>query len=302
MPKDTKALLEKVINYKPQVNCNSCDHKKKTNKDGVCLIQNGSDGLPVMCTGNWILCKHYYLERYLDLFVRAMSKNWGGNINYIDLFAGPGKCRIRESGEETEGSPLIALKYNFARYIFVDVIKSNIEILAKRCESRIDLNKISFITGDCNKSIENIKQIIPEHSLNVALVDPFGLNFDFESYEKLTNVRKIDLIINFPIGMAIKRNYLKSDHEKLDRFLGGIDWKKGTINNPTKYFIDYFKGNLEKIGYQIPKEFDPYGEIVIKNLKEIPLYDLLFASKHPLGAIFWQKIKKFDPIGQPSLF
>jgi hypothetical protein len=29
-----------------------------------------------------------------------MKKKWVGKLYYVDLFAGPGKCRIRETQEE----------------------------------------------------------------------------------------------------------------------------------------------------------------------------------------------------------
>jgi len=86
--------------------CKSCNHEKNT-KNGICIVRKGNDGLPVMCVCNWAKSKHYYIENYLDLFVRAISRKWGGNINYLDLFCGPGKCLLRKTGEEVDGSPLI---------------------------------------------------------------------------------------------------------------------------------------------------------------------------------------------------
>lgn len=287
---------------KTTLECKSCNHEKNT-KGGICLVKKGLDGLPVMCVGDWVTDKYYYFERYLDLFVRAMTKSWGGNIFYIDLFCGPGKCLIRETGKEIDGSSLIALKYKFAKYIFVDVEKENIKTLRQRCKSRANFDRVEFISGDCNEEIESIKKLIPRHSLSLTLVDPFGLDFNFSCYQKLTKDRKVDLIINFPLGMAIKRNFSKFDSEKLDVFLGGKNWKRPAISNPTTHFIHYFKKNLAKIGYKIPKECELSGDVLVKTIKKkVPLYYLLLASKNPLGATFWKKIRKYDPSGQRSLF
>lgn len=283
--------------------CYTCEYEKHSSGIGLCLIKKGADSLPVMCVGNWATHKHYYLERYLDLVIRAMTKSWGGKLFYIDLFCGPGKCILRETGEEIDGSPLIALRYKFAGYIFVDKADENIKVLKQRCESRSTAGKIHFVQGDCNLLMENIKNLIPERSLSIALVDPFGLDFAFDSYKKLTKNRKVDLIINFPLGMAIKRNLNQSNHQKLDIFLGGTDWEETAIGNPTTHFISYFKENLEKIDYKIPWEDRLSGDVIIKTIKKrVPLYYLLFASKHPLGSTFWKKIRKYDPTGQPSLF
>lgn len=283
--------------------CESCNHEKNT-RNGICLIKKGTDGLPVLCVGGWAKSKHYYIDKYLDLFVRAMSKKWEGNINYLDLFCGPGKCLLRETGEEADGSPLIALKYEFAKYIFVDIKKENIKTLQERCKSRANFESVEFVEGDCNEKIESIRKLIPKYSLSIALVDPFGLNFNFSSYQKLTDGRRIDLIINFPLGTAIKRNFTRSTFEKLklDSFLGGEDWRKPNIHNPTTHFISYFKNNLERIGYKIPKEHKLSGDISIKTTKKkVPLYYLLFASKHLRGTEFWKKITEYDPAGQRSL-
>lgn len=288
------------MNPKTDLDCKLCDYKKHNKRAGICLIKKGTDNLPVMCVGSWAKDKHYYFDRYIDLFVRAMSKRWEGNINYIDLFSGPGKCIIRQTGEEVDGSPLIALKYKFAKYIFVDKSQESIKALKNRCKSRANFGEITFIQNDCNKAVIKIKKLISKNSLNIAFIDPFGLNFKFESYGKLTEDRRIDLIINFPLGTAIKRNMNKSSYDKaqLDNFLGGKDWKKPNIHNPTTHFINYFKEKLKEIGYQYTG-----GDIPIKTKKkQVILYYLLFASKNPRGADFWEKIKKYNPYGQQVLF
>src|SRR5438034_4727396 len=52
---------------------------------------------------------------------------------YTTLFrSGPGKCRIRRTNEEIDGSPLIALKFNFAKYFFVESDKKCCRALAAR--------------------------------------------------------------------------------------------------------------------------------------------------------------------------
>jgi three-Cys-motif partner protein len=80
----------------------------------------GSDGLTIRSSGIWTEEKLYYLEHYLDIFCVGMHKKWPGKLYYVDLFSGPGRCHIRETGEEIDGSPLIALKFNFAKYFFFE--------------------------------------------------------------------------------------------------------------------------------------------------------------------------------------
>jgi hypothetical protein len=66
-----------------------------------------SDGLIARASGGGAREKVYYLERYLEIFSVGMKARWGGRLYYLDLFAGPGKCRIRDTGEEIDGSETI---------------------------------------------------------------------------------------------------------------------------------------------------------------------------------------------------
>lgn len=90
------------------------------------------DGLPMRPSGRWVAEKLFYLERYLCMFNIA-KKPWRA-INYIDLFSGPGKCRVREDGSVHLGSPLLALAapHPFTNYFFADCDGEAIDVLRKR--------------------------------------------------------------------------------------------------------------------------------------------------------------------------
>src|SRR6266436_118108 len=137
----------------------------------------GNDGLPVRSSGIWAKEKLYYLERYLDIFSVGMQQKWHGSIYYVDLFAGPGQCRIAEIGEEFDGSPLIALKFNFAKYFFFESDPACFKALETRIRARAPekLKNVELIPGDCNKEISNVSAPQPS-SLGVAFDDPTGLS------------------------------------------------------------------------------------------------------------------------------
>lgn len=293
--------------------CRGFQCYRANTKLGICLVKKASDGLPLMCVGKWAKDKHYYLKRYLNLFITAMKEKWGGNLNYIDLFSGPGKCMVRDTEEEIDGSPLIALNssYPFAKYIFVDIMKDNINALKTRCKKHPNFGRAEFKKGDCNKIMGEVVGLITRGSLSVAFIDPSGLDFSFSSLEELTRDHKVDLIINFPMGTAIKRNIDKFLTEKLsplDEFLGDKDWReiciklKGTSDR-FLFILEYYKAKLRDLGYVIKQESVIFpDEITIKTkIKRIPLYYLLFASKHPLGSTFWRKIAEYGPSGQKRL-
>ena len=112
--------------------CNSLSTVTVVQPESVTLA---SDHLPARPTGQWVQGKNYYLCRYLDIMTHGVVKKWEAKLAYVDLFAGPGRSIIRDTGEEVEGSPVLSLKYEFAKYIFVDkpeVLSS----LSKQCRRR----------------------------------------------------------------------------------------------------------------------------------------------------------------------
>jgi spore photoproduct lyase len=294
--------------------CSGCDYKKNA-PEGVCKIKNALDGLPIRCVGAWAKDKYFYLKRYIEIFTSAMKDKWKGELYYIDLFAGCGKCRVRETFEEIDGSALVSLsvKYPFKKHIMGELDSEALDALKKRVEETPHKDRVKIIPGDCNEKIGKIIAEIPERSLSLAVVDPTGLHIKFETLKKLTERLRIDLIITFPEGMDIKRNlskYMKQSHGILDDYIGDEDWRqlfpkdvKG-INQLTSTHIEenligYYRKNLGKLSY---KEIRSGDEILIRSSqKNLPLYYLLFASKHPLGHTFWNKISKISPTGQIKL-
>ncbi len=290
--------------------CLGCDHEKFAPK-GICTKSVGSDGGVVRCVGDWAKEKHYYLERYLDVFVKSMRNKW--KLCYIDLFSGPGISRVRETGEEILSSPLLALnaKYPFDKYFFVDKNEEATKILEKRlqkaCEEcNIDFNKrMSIFTGDCNDLVGTIRKSIPKGSLSVCFADPVGLKPKFKSIKVLTAGRvRIDIIMSF-FHSTIKRN-LKQAVEQypqiLNDFMGNSKWISTYDSLPlgasdkkcTTSFIKSYREELSNLGYQ---ETKIGSEIGINNL-----YYLLFASKNPLGVKFWKEVTKKRYVPQGDLF
>lgn len=267
----------------------------------------GGDGLLVRDSGIWAKEKLYYLERYLDIFSVGMRERWHGKIYYVDLFAGPGRCLIPETGEEFDGSPLIALKFHFARYFFFESDPSCFKALETRIKNRAPekLRNIEWVPDDCNKEINRIKTATG--SLGLAFVDPTGISpIAFETIRKLTANRKIDLIINFHEGMGIRMNihqYSQKEQSALKKFVGSDRSIKqfrtapSSIDQVCREITTEYRDNLRVLGYQVVDG----DQIPIKTEKNVLLYYLLFASKDPRGNDFWRKIGFIDPHGQRKL-
>jgi len=257
------------------------------------------DGLPVRPSGPWIQRKYFYLTRYADILTRAMRKKWGrGGLTYIDLFAGPGRCLIEPNGQEREGSPLVALDYEFAKYIFVESDKNNLDALRERCKKSPKFSQIKFIGGNCNAVIQKVDPT----GLSMAFIDPTGLDITFNTLSQLTQGRQVDLLLNIQFGMDLRRNFKRYLREggasKLSRFLG-VDWEGGKMNE-ARDALQLFKHRLnEKLGYETVE----FKDVGVRNYgRNALMYFLVFASKHPRGLEFWKKITTKDETGQMELF
>ena len=87
----------------------NCKKQRCKDEDGNCPIR-GSDGLPVQCVGPWAEDKYFFLEKYLNASSEARRKFADkNNAVFIDLFAGPGKCIIKNEKEKliAEGFELL---------------------------------------------------------------------------------------------------------------------------------------------------------------------------------------------------
>ncbi len=266
----------------------------------------GSDGLLVRDSGVWAKEKLYYLEHYLSIFSVGMSRKWAGKLYYVDLFAGPGRCCIRETMEEIDGSPLIALKFNFAKYFFFEADAACYKALLKRANARTPKKNVVIIPGDCNDKVGQVTA--PPSALGLAFIDPTGISqLVFETIRKLTARRKIDLIINFPEGMGIRMNlhqYTQKDENALTTFTGSDRWKRRFQQAPISFdqacrkIANEYLENLRKLDYLA---FDN-DRVPVKTDQNTLLYYLLFASKNPKGNEFWRKIGVINPYGQRHLF
>ena len=286
--------------------CKGCEYERNA-PHGICTVREASDGYAIRCVGRWAKDKYFYVRRYLDIFSTAMKRKW--DLYYIDLFAGCGKCRVRDSGEEIDGSALMSfdIKFPFKKYFWVDSNPEALDALKERTKGSDLFDRVSLVPGDCNEKIEEIMREIPQDCLCLAFVDPTGLQIKFETIKKLTEGRRVDLIITFPEGMAIKRNlgeFLKQEHSLLDDFMGDTTWRERykrelAALNPLetkKRFVELYRENLKSLGYIQIKSAD---EVLIRSsARRVPLYYLLFASKHPRGHDFWSKIGEIEPSGQ----
>jgi len=258
------------------------------------------DGLFIPEVGEWSEDKHYFLARYIDAFTTAMKNKKWSSLHYIDLFAGAGIERLKESGKLDWGSPMIAAlaPNSFTKLHLCEKDQIKYETLKERI-LKVKSNS-QILCGDANEMISNIISEIPTDSLSLAFIDPYGLHLDFSTLQALEKNR-VDLIIFFPDYLDAVRNwaayYLNNPESNLDRFLGPENnWRDKIQNIPSQrqaqFIRDLYAEQIRtKLGYS---QFD-YERI---SMKGHPLYSLIFCSRHPIAAKLWRGISNKKPDGQ----
>ncbi len=290
-------------------------------------LEPQDDGLPMRNSGPWVSEKLFFLKRYIDIFEKSMrQKPWRRRI-FIDLFSGPGKCFVEETSDIHLGSPLLALTtdYPFTDYYFVDIDTERSKTLQKRCSASNTSAQIHYLVGDSNIKVHEIVEGIQEFdrhfirgqwpSLNLAFLDPDGLELEWNTIANLAKVEKMDMIIHYSqagLTRNIELCYSIEEETIIDRFFGDREWRtlyapwrtKGNRFGLHRELIDYYKTKLQALGYvEVLKDDETGAEPLIRNSKrQAPLYRLIFASKHPLGHDFWKAVTRKDVYGQGRLF
>jgi len=273
------------------------------------------DGLLLRPAGAWTAKKLDYLTRYIEIFETAMRDKWGAR-NYIDLLSGPGKNRIRNSKKILLGSPLIALTtpHPFTGYYFVELSEQNKDALEQWCNSSPFFHRVKLYSGDCNVVVNEITSELKRNenrSLNLAFLDPEGLELQWKTVARLASIKRMDIILYYPelgLNLNMRKLYQAEGETAIDLFFGGRNWRDIFAHHQDKVglhrlLIDLYKSNLVSLGYtEVFLGDEEVGEPLIRNrLRNAPLYRLIFASKHNLGHKFWHEVIQRDISGQISL-
>jgi len=263
------------------------------------------DGLPALAVSEHVREKEFAISGMISIFNNGMQNRWRRQY-YIDLFSGPGRCVIRGSREEVEGSPILAArsKVKFTDYFFADISLDFLEALKKRI-GELDLKepaRVNYFPSGADTVIGELTAKLPEArtSLGLAVLDPWGWDFSFSTLANLTSGRRLDLVINFPI-VNIKRNW-RRDLPQLDKFMNGRSYRESFESamaredlgvTPTRVLLDTYKKELQGIDYKFVRD-----HVGVQNSRGIPLYYLIFASKHERGSEFWDKVTTRQESGQ----
>ena len=150
-------------------------------------VEIGDDGLPVLVQGEWSRDKLYFVSYFMALFNGGMKNLWPTRA-YVDLFAGPGVCRDRTTGEEFDGSPIQALSCPtpFTHLYFNDHNEEFVKALKVRQRRRFPQANPEYSNLDCNVASSEIAKQLPDSALVLAFIDPWNYEITFDSLAALT--------------------------------------------------------------------------------------------------------------------
>ena len=256
-----------------------------------------SDGLLARKSGLWAKRKHHYLRNYCGITTKSVRKKL--RLVYLDVMAGPGLCKIKETGEEFPGSPLIALEHEFDEFIFIEGDPQLADALKQRVAKHSKASRAAVVAKNWLGVLEDGGLRFSDGTLVVAFVDPTGISqVPMKAMLKLTKNRRIDLLVTIQHSLGITWNvpqYIKSESAQtaLDTFLDSGDWRKWKWKEASEFAgmaIDAFSQCIQKEGF--------IGTRHISVPSEQPLYRFTLFSRHPLAEKFWNEILKIDETGQ----
>ena len=252
------------------------------------------DGLPARVSGAWAEDKLDALSQYNRIVLGAVKDKWG-SLCYVDLLAGGGKCVLKDSSREFDGSPLLAIKCNdpaFTNIILVESDKRLSDALKTRTTASSD--RVAIIEGDCNQAtvISQIRRQVPKGALSIVFVDNLGLDVTFSTISRIVAGRAMDLIVTFQVS-DLKRNAglalaNETEASRWDRFFGTDDWrqvirefeaKRTTAPDLGTALADFYGKRLATLGYTVRGQMNR----TMANTRGARLYRVMLFSRHLLA-------------------
>ena len=267
----------------------------------------GDDGLPAEEVHSWAKDKHDRLRVYLDTsratrrkFLLGSSKS----ATFIDLFCGPGRARVQETGEWIDGSAVAAWKIGqaggvpFSEICVADIDEKRRSATVKRLQ---DLGApVRVLTGSAVEAAAEAANSVSPYGLHFAFIDPFNLGaLDFRIIRSLASLKRIDMMIHLS-AMDLQRNLgvnIANVDSAFDSLVPG--WRSHVdLARPQqeirRQVVEYWREQLAELGVWPSVRMD-----LITGDKGQRLYWLLLAARHDLAHKFW---KVATDTGQLDLF
>lgn len=254
--------------------------------------------------GYWSEIKLDIVKKYAAAYSVILSRQENPRLYhlYIDAFAGGGTHKSKTTGSFVPGSPDNALHVDppFREYHFIDLHKPKVESLQTLAGARDD---VYIHEGDCNRIL--LEKVFPRARFEdfrraLCLLDPYGLDLDWEVIRTAGKMRSIEIFLNFPVA-DMNRNVLwrrakgvsPLQVRRMNRFWGDDSWQRAAYAPSAQQYL--WEARDEKLSNEAVahafKErlktaagFAHVPEpIPMRNRRNAIVYYLFFASQKPVA-------------------
>lgn len=263
------------------------------------------DRLMIDDVGTWAEDKYRLVSLYAALFARSMRGKWPSLV-YLDLFAGAGRVKIKNTSRIYASSPIRVLDVEprFDRFIFCEKNSDRAAALEQRCDRDYPNHDVHVLAGDVNSMTDDVLGKIPPHrpghgTLSFCFVDPCKMSdLQFQTLAALADLR-MDFLVLIPSEMDAQRaahRYLKPDNRVVEEFVGDAEWrdrwttaeKIGTRFE--QFIVEEFGRSMEGVDRIKPDLSNTY---VMRNTVNRTLYRLALYSRTKLAGKFWRQTQKY---------
>ena len=258
---------------------------------------------PQTSGGDWTREKLDLIEAYLDAYTTAL-KSQPFRLIYVDAFAGTGAIQIDPDIDRSsflEGSVWRALNVTdkpFDSLLFVESDAEKAEALKIAMSEHAE--RVVIVTGDANIELPRFCNEMDRYDRAVVFLDPFALQVDWATVQALGDTKKCDVWILFPVG-AIRRMLPRNrkpdsqSQEHLNRVFGDSSWQNLYHPPAQQHMFDDEPREESDPGVdQIVENYrarleTAFAEVaptrrVLRNSKNAPLFEFMFAAANPKGA------------------
>ena len=263
--------------------------------------------------GEWALEKHERLRKYVDITratrrkftIQTGSRKYVAGAAYIDLFAGLGRARIRDSTRVIDGSPVIAAKAAVASTVpftemhLADADQQFCDAAVKRVQAAGGI--VTGYSASAEAAAKTILAKLNPEGLHFAFLDPYNLEgLTFALIKQLSAFHRIDILLHLSVA-DLQRNlerYSAALHSPLDEIApewrSAVDLKQSAKSLRAAY-VSYWQDKMQELG------FTHRGVELVKGSKNQRLYWLVFLSRSEFANDLWDKIRHISGQGQLGL-
>lgn len=151
-----------------------------------------------------LIALRYYAAAFLKVATNERQKKWYDGAVYLDLFAGTGMVRIKDSkhGDILPGSAMCVamLEGGFDYIVCVERNARNCDALRARLGRTLGSDRFDVISGDCNSAVSRVISVVRkrfENPIVLVFADPEGLELKFATLRAIGDAFKsCDFVVN----------------------------------------------------------------------------------------------------------